>query len=230
MLMMDAMKPGPLDEYEETVRGLDAVYGSKYWGLIARADDVMRSEEWERIRREVESKIARRVYQGDYDPQRPWAAVVREAARDSRYWTENVKELAVIDATPGLSVIRAAANTQAVVGTTGSDSSGHRRRSPSRRRSRSRRRSPAGRTKRSAKKDNAKRSDKRHFTNSEGVQLCYAWNRQKDGCTSSGACSTDRAHQCEWCLGPHRAIDPACRTKPKGWTPPAPKRNGKYKK
>jgi hypothetical protein len=58
--------------------------------------------------------------------------------------------------------------------------------------------------------------------NVAGTQLCYAWGRSAQGCTTP--CPNQRAHQCEFCLGPHRTIDPNCMSRPAGWTPPAPKK------
>ena len=53
MLVLGGAKAGPLDEYEERIRELSADYPGQ-WGLISRADDIMRSEYWERIRRRIE--------------------------------------------------------------------------------------------------------------------------------------------------------------------------------
>ena len=54
-----------LDEYEEMIRSLSEKIPS-HWGIIARADDVMRSEVWERIRRAIEEQLRRSVYQGSH--------------------------------------------------------------------------------------------------------------------------------------------------------------------
>jgi hypothetical protein len=62
----------------------------------------------------------------------------------------------------------------------------------------------------------------KHTHNAAGTQLCYAWGRAAHGCASP--CPNERAHQCEFCLGPHRTIDPNCLSKPAGWTPPAPRK------
>eukprot|EP00969_Alexandrium_andersonii_P190484 8414944-Alexandrium_andersonii.AAC.1 len=66
------------------IRSLAELY-SDQWGLIARADDVMRSEGWERRRRSIEEEVARGVYQLSWDPRQPWAAVIRDAARGRDY-------------------------------------------------------------------------------------------------------------------------------------------------
>ena len=57
------------------------------------------------------------------------------------------------------------------------------------------------------------RSDGRYMNNKKGTPLCFAWNRNKDGCHQK--CPNKRAHQCEYCLSQaHRAID--CEKKPEG--------------
>jgi len=86
MLLLRASPPGPLDDYEERIRQLNEAYGASFWGLIARADDVMRSECWERIRRRVEQELRAGTYRGRWYPGQPWAAVMRESAEDRSYW------------------------------------------------------------------------------------------------------------------------------------------------
>ena len=213
MLMLGAAKPGPLDEYEETIRALNDVYGSGHWGLIARADDVMRSEEWERTRRRIEDMRSRGVYTLSFDSKTPWAAVLRDSARDTQFWATNVKDLAVMSGSGRNTAVLAAA-AGADVAPAGA---GHRQHDRSRSPRRQTHDKP-GKKGKGAGKGN-RRGDRRHTTNSEGSQLCYSWNRTSQGCVSSGPCPNSRAHQCEWCLGPHRAIDSSCPKRPKGWEP-----------
>lgn len=91
MLMLKASPPGPLDEYEERIRLLDAEF-PQFWGVIARADDVMRSEQWERIRRDIEEEFHARQYRFSFDPSAPWAAVIRDSARGRGWWREHVRD------------------------------------------------------------------------------------------------------------------------------------------
>ena len=46
----------------------------------------------------------------------------------------------------------------------------------------------------------------RYYTDRQGRQLCFKVVRSSGGCTSS-KCPEGRAHVCERCLQPHRAID-----------------------
>ena len=78
MVLLRGSKPGPLDAYEENIRSLAEVFGDTHWGIISRADDVMRSEGWERRRRVSEDEVRRGVYRKVFDPAMPWAAVLRD--------------------------------------------------------------------------------------------------------------------------------------------------------
>jgi hypothetical protein len=60
------------------------------------------------------------------------------------------------------------------------------------------------------------KDDGRHFLDSSGSPLCWAWNHKSNGC--GNPCSMGRKHACEWCLSTnHRSI--ACNKKPAGWVP-----------
>ena len=79
-----------------------------------------------------------------------------------------------------------------------------------------------GRGKGGAEPDpNLKRPDGRYYMDSNGLELCYAWNRSPSGCSDSLGCraAQKRVHACEWCREPHRAAK--CPEHP-GWTPPSP--------
>ena len=65
------------------------------WHLIYIADDRMRSEQMERIRREIAVKITNgQAPPAHWDPNRPWTAVFLAAAADKDYWDEHVKNIA----------------------------------------------------------------------------------------------------------------------------------------
>eukprot|EP00971_Amphidinium_carterae_P232067 4605543-Amphidinium_carterae.1 len=70
MILLSASLPGPLDEYSDLIRRLAEQFPS-HWGLIARADEKMRSDWWERIRRDLEDKYARGCGD-DFNIDRPW--------------------------------------------------------------------------------------------------------------------------------------------------------------
>ncbi len=70
---------------------------------------------------------------------------------------------------------------------------------------------------------------KRYLTTYDGKELCFAWNRNAEGCCRAGPCGGNppRHHGCELCLGAHRAIH--CPSNP-GWQPPPRKGAGKGQK
>ena len=80
MLMLDAALAGQLDEYEERVRVLCITFPG-CWGIISKADELMRSGQWERVRRRIEAMILRSLYLDNLDPQMPCGAVIRDSAR-----------------------------------------------------------------------------------------------------------------------------------------------------
>eukprot|EP00971_Amphidinium_carterae_P174189 3452429-Amphidinium_carterae.1 len=65
--------------------------GADRWPIIAQADDVMRSEQWERIRADIELRRERASYQETFDESRPWTAVIRNAARSRSWWDEHCR-------------------------------------------------------------------------------------------------------------------------------------------
>ena len=74
----------------------------------------------------------------------------------------------------------------------------------------------SGKGSKGGKSNDAKMADGRFFRDSEGCQVCWAWNHKADGCSTP--CGAKRAHVCEWCrAGGHRSID--CPKKPAGWAP-----------
>ena len=69
--------------------------------------------------------------------------------------------------------------------------------------------------------ENERRNDGRFIRSNNGSQLCFTFNRNKGGC--SVPCPDERAHACEWCRQPHRAID--CPKHP-NWVPPVAQKSG----
>ena len=63
MILLKGSRASALDAYEETIRALVEKFpGKEAWGIIARADDVMRSEFWERTRRHIKKDRKRGAY------------------------------------------------------------------------------------------------------------------------------------------------------------------------
>ena len=65
--------------------------------------------------------------------------------------------------------------------------------------------------------NNAKLPDGRFARDTDGVNLCWEFNRKANGCASPYP--NKRSHRCEWCRDLHRAIGAECSVKPRGWQP-----------
>ena len=76
-----------LQRYADRIVGLAEEFPA-YWWIVALADIKMRSEGLERVRRDCAKRAADGTLK-DYDPNRPWDIVYREAAT-SDFWTKEV--------------------------------------------------------------------------------------------------------------------------------------------
>eukprot|EP00971_Amphidinium_carterae_P200351 3976003-Amphidinium_carterae.1 len=133
----------------------------------------MRSEFWERSRRDIETRNARGVYQERFSPDTPWAAVIRDCARDRSWWDEHVR-------VPCLIGLRAARNSVKAEPQT------HQPKASASKGASAKRKPQAG-----LKGD--VRADGRHIRH-KGVEICFAWNRTRDGCASVCKTQPPRAH------------------------------------
>jgi hypothetical protein len=213
LLMLHGAKAGQLDAYEEKMRGLAETFPD-CWGILMAADDLMRSERWEEIRRRTEGE---RSGQGDHSPfgmgarcpAAPWGDVIKTSAEDRGWWYEHVNQPALLSSRSYGG--QTAAPVPALVLAT---PPGNWTPPPI-----TKVKTPKGKGKN--KKGKAKGKGGSYVSNAAGTQVCFAWGRAAHGCSTP--CPNSRAHQCEHCLGPHRSIDPNCLSKPEGWTPPAPR-------
>jgi hypothetical protein len=92
--MLKTVMPHGLKLYYENLELL-LKFWPECWHLIYLADDRMRSEQFERIRREILASIAA----GDpapahWDAANPWTAVFVAASKDKDYWDKHVKSIA----------------------------------------------------------------------------------------------------------------------------------------
>eukprot|EP00971_Amphidinium_carterae_P348659 6490615-Amphidinium_carterae.1 len=100
LLLLDLVDIEPIDNYGEKVRDLHDTFGPPCWFIIYQADSRMRSEQFERIRRRLDSDYNKVTQAGgstkliDFDPKKPWNGVLREAASDTEFWTVEVKDKA----------------------------------------------------------------------------------------------------------------------------------------
>ena len=88
-LMLNICTLASLTSYERFVERLTTQW-PMCWGLIAQADDKMRAEGLERLRRRIlTSEALGRQIPINWDPVRPWTAVFDLAIQDTEYWAEN---------------------------------------------------------------------------------------------------------------------------------------------
>ena len=217
-----------LDKYRERISKLSEDYPASWW-IVAMADMRMRSEHLERIRRKIShehAELHRAGLPSDFDPDRPWDKVFREAARDNEYWHEQVDKKALLFAAR---VQSAASLSDVGVGTLREVGSGRKRtaeensgsdlesRPAPKKGKKTVRLTPTihagqgqgkgggrGRGGGAGKSGDSKTPDGRFFRDLDGKQLCWDWNRSVSGCADK--CANDRAHKCEWCRGPHRTV------------------------
>jgi len=101
MLLGDWVSAEPLAKYGEFIRNLLEQFGPSVWFIVYQADIRMRSEQFERIRRDLQigydrTPIAERAH-FPIDPQRPWNAVFTKAVDEAytpsqAFWRREANE------------------------------------------------------------------------------------------------------------------------------------------
>ena len=91
LLLLETVDAERLDAYAEHVRSFVTQFGDSAWWLVYRAENRLRCEHMERLRRTLHDKPAH-----GYTAARPWNAVFAAAVRDGDYWTREL----VTPATP----------------------------------------------------------------------------------------------------------------------------------
>ena len=224
MLKLRAALPGPLDAYEEGIRQLNSSF-PQYWGLIALADDIMRSERWEMVRVRIEDLAANGQLREPFDKNMPWNAVLSwtayDTGNDSQWWYNRVDKPCMQSGSPMGAMARAAeiegsAGVRSYTEPRNTESEGAHPSEgfePEQNHSGARRARDMRRLEnRAAAVSTGVRPDGRFMTTEDGQEICYSWNRSETGCSQHGGCSNNppKAHRCEWCRGAHKAIDNNC--------------------
>ena len=105
MLVLHAASAPVLDRYADKVervyRDWGHMGGEDLWWITLLADIRMRSEGFERIRRQLEIQRAElkkhgRVSEAALDPARPWEAVIYHASREDSWWTAEVQQAGIL--------------------------------------------------------------------------------------------------------------------------------------
>ena len=225
--------------YQNKIQKLNEAYGHVCWWLVAQADQRMRSEHLERIRRRVEEERAAAVASGTthpFDPSMPWDYCLKAAAADRCFWEEELDRKCMLyithlksqkqltDAGHGAELASdarggAGSSLRRVPTATrkraygGSDDQGGGGHGPG---VRGRGRGRGGKGAKSQGKGSARMPDGRWRVDEKGKEICWTWNHSEEGC--SEICPNARSHVCEWCRSfKHRSIK--CHQKPRGWVP-----------
>ena len=221
MLALGAVTRARLERYRDKIVGLSAKFGRLRgctWWIIALADQRMRSERMEKLRRMLESDAAegRPATAGGFDKDRPWDAVFLAAANDSEFWNEEVREAALLFisrvkdreelADPGHHV-RADGEWQAGEqrpdspdGERGGRGKAKGRRDREKKKSQGVKEQQQQTAKSNGPEDKGKSKGDKGKAKGKGksrVQVCFAWNRDAGGCPSP--CPNGRSHICETC-------------------------------
>lgn len=177
LLLLEAAQAEHLDAYSEYVRGQVTQFGEEAWWLIYRADNRMRSEHLERVRRNLRAAPA-----FGYSEITPWSACYCAAVKEADFW---LRELA----TPA--TLWLARNKREGGGDQDSAPKEKKRKGRANRR-------PVGDDK------SVKGEDGIYTLNRKGLEICAAYNAGKCGAPAAqGRCKHSRSHQCNRCLGPH---------------------------
>ena len=223
--------------YQGRIQKLNDAYGHVCWWLVAQADQRMRGEHLERIRRRAEEERASALAAGaphPFGPEKPWDYCFKAAAADRSFWEEELDRKCMLLITHLKSQRQLMDNGHVVdfvgsnAGLRSNELQGKRGRADSGQGQASRARQPAKQlTKKAAKdgggkggkaggKGRAKQPDGRWRVSESGVEICYLWSHSEAGCAD--VCANSRAHICEWCRSAkHRSV--GCPNKPSGWTP-----------
>ena len=154
--------------------------------MIARADQRLRSEHLERIRRELRADP-----QFGFSELSPWSACLARAVRDSDYWH---KELT----TPATLWLSRAKREQTTRTPSDSRPEGEAGDRPKKKQKRA--------TRHYNSEDKSRKDGDRYTHNRKGVEICRLYGQGKCGTKAAqGKCRNGRSHQCDLCLGPHMA-------------------------
>lgn len=171
------------------------------WHLAAQADIRCRSEFWGQERRRQEAFRASHPQMSAYNPKQPWNSVIKASACSSEFWDREFTKPAMLYQMNGPRSMPAFPSPPTGPGFgPGAGSTSAR---------------DGGQTSRKRPFD-PQRKDGRYFKSRSGVNICFDWAWNPDGCDNE-KCKREMAHCCEFCRGPHRTID--CPQVP-GWKPP----------
>ena len=204
-LLLDIASPEVLDNYGELIRSFHLLYGAGAWFLIYWADTQMRSEQMERIRRQLERQAgagaggtAVPVFSfgqqlSSFNQAKPWRSVFEMAISDKLWWDEHLHRPAMLYLT---NVKSAAAVTEDGTAQPLLEAGSSRARPPTKEavRLRSRSRTPLGRAGKQKRKPT---TDHTGTYSKKGQKFCEHFNSPA-GCNKNTFACRD-LHACLHC-------------------------------
>ena len=201
-IMLNMASPSVLDRYASEFKNRVQEYPD-CWHIAAQADIWCRSEYWLQEKRRQEEFHHAQPTLSVYNSAQPWNSVIKAAANATEFWHREFEKPALLYKVNGPRPMKATYDQPKGGGfPTGAPPAGERR------------------------THEPKRRDGRFFKSTAGVNICYEWSRNENGC-GEGPCPREMAHVCEWCRQPHRTVH--CPQVP-GWTLEKSKGKGSGKK
>ena len=239
-IVSGSVSEGIADAYRENFKKLCGFYPKSWW-ICAQADWEFRHEFAPTELRRQRLFHATNPGMSSWDEAMPWNSVLLAGTTGleaMQFWTDHLKERARRWAESGQADIAPSwVRRQADLYSTGAP---HRQAQqspppPPQAPWGAQAQRPAGTGRRALKRKlheaaastnwtDVKRSDGGYRFSTEGVEICYAWNRGLEACGATCTQSPPRAHVCELCREGHKAI--RCNAHP-NWTPPVAKGKGK---
>jgi hypothetical protein len=220
MLLLDACDAEILDLYASNIRTLATRYGRECWFIVYTADQRMRAERGEKLRREADRAHATDPLNSKFDPCRPWNSILQQSRGDSDFWTQNVREPAALflaRARSARDVLDDGTNHPELPSPSQNTEPARKSSRPSLSEHQPRDAIP------NSSGDLSEKDGSGKFTvNKRGKPLCSRFgegscNHQKNTSCEQGT------HQCPWCLSPGKHLAKDCPTR--GGSPPAVDRN-----
>ena len=239
MIALEAASRARLGRYAEKIQDLLNKYGEmggvNTWWMVALADQRMRAERMERIRRDLEEAFSegRKRESYGFDPSKPWDAVFLAATEDDKFWYSEVTEKAVffMSHSKPREVLTDEGHNADLNNAPGMVRKGvpyniNKEKEYDEPSKSKLRRLKEKDKKMLAKKEKEQAAVRPHAAAPKGdgggkdgkgkgkrkgkgsIQLCYAWNRDSAGCPDP--CPTGRLHMCEYCGGDHKASSNSC--------------------
>eukprot|EP00435_Cladocopium_sp_Y103_P017556 s2656_g4.t1 len=188
MLLLEAAEAERLDSYSEFIRAQVTQFGDDAWSFVSRADNRMRAEHLDRLRRQLRSEP-----QYGFTEASPWSACFAAATRESDFWSRELH-------TPATLFL---ARNKREGGTEPSEETTKPAGSPNKR--------PKTRASRryTGEDKSRKGSDGKYELNRKGIEICRLYNAGKCGGQSAAGVPAAAKPDSKDSQGKKRPVSPA---------------------